>query len=101
MPCFHARVRNADYPLLTPQELATTGQALFGSGWRAALAHAFGVSQAEITAVESGKKAAPEHWRAQLIALAQSMALRALDAANNLIWREEAAETSQQPPRFA
>jgi hypothetical protein len=99
MPCFPTRVRNADYPLLTSQELTTTGQALFGPGWRAALAHAFEVSQAEIVAVESGKKAAPEQWRGQLIALAQDMALRSLEAANNLIWRDEADEASQPPPR--
>ena len=95
------------YPLLTPQELAKTGQAVFGPCWRAALAHAFGVNEAAIVLVESGSAEAPAEWRPQLIALAQDMALRSLEAANNLLWRDVAEEAPQQPryapqpPRFA
>lgn len=99
---------DTDYSALSPQELARTGQALYGPGWRAALAHAFAVTEAEIVAVESGREIAPEEWRAQLIGLAQDMALRALQAANDLLWRDVGIdETAQQPlyavqpPRFA
>ncbi|ANP46363.1 hypothetical protein [Candidatus Viadribacter manganicus] len=94
------------YPLLAPHELAQTGQALFGAGWRAALAHAIGVKEAEIVSVESGNAAAPSEWRAQLIALAQDMALRSLEVANNLLWRDLPEEAPQelyapQAPRYA
>lgn len=96
------------YSVLSPHELAKTGLALYGPGWRTALAHAFGVSEAEIVAVESGKADAPEDWRALLIGLAQDMALRALEAANSLLWRDVANEElaqqplyAPQPPRFA
>lgn len=89
-------MRNADYPLLTSQELTETGQSLYGSDWRSALARAFAVTEAEIAAVESGNTVAPEQWRAQLIALAQDMALRALEAANNLLWQDATEETA--PP---
>lgn len=98
---------DTDYSALSPHELAITGQSLYGPGWRAALAHAFGVTEAEIVAVESGQAPAPEEWRAQLIGLAQDMALRALEAANNLLWRDVVEEAVQQPlyapqpPRFA
>lgn len=102
----HACVRDAVYPLLTSRELTKTGQALFGPGWRAALAKAFAVTEAEIVAVESGRAAAPETWRAQLIALAQATALRAMETANDLLWRDAQDEIVQpiyapQPPRFA
>lgn len=106
--CFDRCVFDADYSPLTPQELAATGQALYGPGWRAALAHAFAVTEAEIVAVESGQAPAPEEWRVQLIGLAQELALRALEAANNLLWRHLGAEETvqqplyaPQPPRFA
>jgi len=99
--CFHLRVFDTDFPLLSPQELTATGQTLYGPGWRAALAQAFDVTEAEIVAVESGRAVAPEGWRALLIALAQDMALRSLEAANNLLWRDAAIdETALQPPRF-
>lgn len=89
---------DTDFPLLSPHELAKTGYALYGPGWRAAIAHAFGVAEAEIAAVESGQVEAPEEWRAQLIALAQDMALRALQAANDLLWRDVGVdETTPQP----
>ncbi len=99
-------MRDTAYPLLTSQELTTTGQSLYGADWRAALARAFAVSEADIILVESGQALAPEEWRAQIIALAQDMALRALEAANNLLWRDVTEEPVQQPlyvlqpPRF-
>jgi hypothetical protein len=89
------------YPLLSPYELAKTGQALFGPGWRAALAHGFGVNETAIVSVESGNAQAPAEWRAQLIALAQDMALRALEAANTLLWRDVADEEALQQPLYA
>lgn len=99
---------DTDYSALSSHELVKTGQALYGPGWRTSLAQAFGVSEAEIVAVESGNAAAPTDWRELLIGLAQDMALRALEAANNLLWREVAAEEpaqqplyAPQPPRFA
>lgn len=96
-----------DFPSLTPQELARAGQALYGAAWRAQLARAFGVEEADIIMVASGGAAAPSEWRAKLVALAQDMALRALEAASNLMWREDASAPAQeplyapQPPRFA
>lgn len=92
---------DTDYSPLLPHELAMTGQALYGPGWRTLLAQAFGVTEAEIVAVEGGQAAAPEAWRAQLIGVAQDIALRALEAANNLLWREVAAEESAQQPLYA
>jgi len=100
-------VFDTDFPLLSPQELAATGQALYGPGWRTALAQAFSVTEAEIVAVESGKAAAPDGWRALLIGLAQDMALRSLEAANNLLSRAAGVDDrapqplyAPQPPRF-
>lgn len=96
---------DTDYSALSPHELAKTGQALYGPGWRTALAHAFGVSESEIVAVESGVCEAPAEWRAHLIGLAQDMAVRALDAAKNLLWRDAGADEmplyAPQPPPFA
>jgi len=101
-------VFDTDFHLLAPHELTATGQALYGPGWRAALAQAFGVTEADIVAVESGRVAAPDGWRALLIALAQDMALRSLEAANNLLWRDVGIDEpapqplyAPQPPRFA
>src|SRR5262249_13843355 len=87
-PCSHLRVKDAVCPLLTPQELAAAGQALYGAGWRAALAHAFQVTETVVAMVESGRAPAPLDWRARLVALAHDTALRALAAANDLLWRE-------------
>lgn len=98
---------DTDYPLLTARELTKTGQALLGPGWREALAHLFGVTEADIIAVERGKTPAPAIWRAQLVAFAQDTALRALGAANDLLWRDASQEAAlqplyePQPPRFA
>jgi hypothetical protein len=63
----------------------------------------FAVTEAEIVAVESGRATAPHCWRDQLIAVAQDTALRALEAANNLLWREASKETPllYAPPRLA
>lgn len=84
-------VQDAVYPALTPHELAEAGQALYGPAWREELARAFGVSRAEVVRVEKGRAAAPRHWRATLVALAQDAALRALQAASMLLWCEERA----------
>jgi len=73
---------------MTPQELAAAGQALYGASWRRPMAKALGASEKEIALVESGQTPAPAGWRAQLVALAQDMALRALEAASNLLWRD-------------
>jgi hypothetical protein len=81
-------VRETDYPSLTPQELAAAGQALYGAAWRAELARALEASETDIVMVESGRVEAPAEWRAKLIALAQDLALRALEMASNLLWRD-------------
>lgn len=82
---------------MTAQELAAAGRALYGSNWRAELAHALGYAdEALIVAVEAGKNPAPPEWRAKLIALAQDAALRAMDVASALIWRE-----AEPAPEFA
>jgi hypothetical protein len=82
-----------DYPTLTPQELAAAGRSLFGESWRAELARAFDLSEADILAVESGAEAAPPQWRAKLVALAQDIAVRALETASSLMWRTSENET--------
>jgi hypothetical protein len=83
-------------PALTPQELAAAGEALYGAGWRAQLADAFGVPELDIVRVERGQAAAPRDWRARLVMLAQDAALRALDAASTLLWRECGAELERE-----
>src|SRR5262245_46191114 len=93
-------MRDGDYAHLTPQELAAAGQALFGAGWRSAFAHALGVTETEIVMVETGCTPAPESWRAKVVALAQDMALRALDAASNLLWREVDGEETLIAPVY-
>jgi hypothetical protein len=86
---------------MTPQQLAAVGQALYGPCWRRAMAKALGTSEKEVQLVESGRAPAPEAWRAQLVALAQDMALRALEAANNLLWREADAAEAAPASGFA
>jgi hypothetical protein len=90
---------DGDFPRLTPRELAAAGHALYGAGWRNALAHALNSTESEIVMVETGCMPAPENWRALVVALAQDMALRALDAASNLLWRE--ADGDAAPPEPA
>ncbi|MBL8547748.1 MAG: hypothetical protein JNL81_14870 [Hyphomonadaceae bacterium] len=99
-------MHDANYPRLSSYELTKAGQALFGAGWRGVLAKAFEVTESEIVAVESGRVVAPETWRAQLIALAQATALRAMETANTLLSRDAGEEVGQplyapQPPGFA
>lgn len=77
----------AEYPLLTPQELAAAGQALFGDDWYGAMARALGATEAEVERVADGRIEAPDAWRPRLVALAQDMALRALETASTLLWR--------------
>ena len=92
-------MRDTDYPALSAQELAASGHALYGAGWRATLAQALSVKESEIVAVESGQAPAPAEWRAQLISLAQELALRALEAANNLLWQESRVQDAAPAPR--
>ena len=77
----------AEYPLLTPQELEAAGQALFGDDWRPAMARALGATWAEVERVAEGRVEAPDGWRSRLVALSQDMALRALETASTLLWR--------------
>jgi hypothetical protein len=88
-------MRAADLPPLTALELASAGHTLFGTHWRAELAVRFDLpDDALIRAVEAGAAEAPSCWRARLIAAAQDMALRAMDAASALLWRGDEARTS-------
>ena len=80
----------AEYFPLTARELAIAGRALYGADWRGELAAALDLSDEKlIRAVEAGMVEAPGSWRARLIALAQDAALRAMQAASSLLWREE------------
>lgn len=92
----------ADYPHLTPQELQAVGQALYGAAWRAELAHALGVAEVDVVMIEAGRMAAPAAWRGKLVALAQDMALRALDVASTLLWRAtaHAPDMDEAPPKY-
>jgi hypothetical protein len=92
-------MEEANSPLLTPQELEATGLALYGADWRGRLAEALGVTKRQLTQVESGKAATPAEWRPRLIALAQDTALRAMEAASELLWRhgEGRGERDEEP----
>jgi len=95
-----------DYPYLSPRKLIAAGEALFGASWRRPLARALGVPEAEVRAVERGTHAAPEAWRVALIALAQDAALRAMQTASELLWREDwdesqAAAVESAPARLS
>lgn len=103
-PCSHLNV-GSDFPSLTPEELATAGQTLFGPTWRGELARLFGVSEGEVTRAELGMQIPPHEWRAKLIGVAQDAALRALEIASNLLWVEGRAFSEAVPvqpplPRF-
>lgn len=89
------------YPRLTAEELAQTGEALFGAHWREELARGFGLTDDRaIRAVEAGRMEAPLEWRARLIAIAQDVALRAMDLAATLLWREtHQYQQDENPPR--
>jgi hypothetical protein len=94
-------MRAGMHPALTSQELAAAGEALYGANWRAELSRALGLSdQALLRAVEEGRIRAPSEWRARLIALAQDAALRAMEVASTLIWREPAQQTDTATPAF-
>ena len=93
-------MRKGTFPVLTAAELAEAGEGLFGADWRAAMAHAFGLrDDALIRAVESGRQEAPAEWRAHLIALAQDVALRAMETASALLWHGR--EESDSAPDYA
>lgn len=82
-------MRKTLFPVLTAAELAQAGEALFGVEWRAPMARALGLADdAPLRAVESGAMAAPPEWRARLIETAQDAAVRAMDVAAALLWRE-------------
>lgn len=88
-----------ELPLLSPDELASAGQALFGAGWRSQLAQALGVTESEVTMAALGVSRPPPEWRAKLIALAQDNALRAMETAGNLLcFGEDAPRPTCQPP---
>jgi hypothetical protein len=89
---------NAGYPRLTPQELRAAGQALYGAAWRDRMAHVLGVATSEVFNVEAGVTPAPSEWRARLIEHAQSVAVRALDTASELLWRSHDV-APPEPPR--
>lgn len=88
----------AEYFPLSARELVATGRALYGADWRGELAAALELSDDKlIRAVEAGQVEAPASWRARMIALAQDAALRAMQAASTLLWRdEEPGETAIQ-----
>lgn len=80
----------AEYFPLTASELVTAGRALYGADWRGDLTRALELTDDKlIRAVEAGMVEAPSSWRARLIALAQDAALRAMQAASALLWRDE------------
>jgi hypothetical protein len=83
----------SDFLSLSPYELTSAGQALFGASWRRDVARVLGVSEGEITRAELGLLTAPADWREKLIGLAQDSALRALETASNLLCPE-----TQAPP---
>lgn len=69
------------------------------TAWRRELALVFNVSETDIARVEAGCAEAPPTWRAELVALAQDMALRALETASTLLWRVAANE--DEAPDYA
>jgi len=78
---------------LSPRELIEAGVALYGANWRSELARRLGLpDDSQIRAVEQGRLRAPAAWRGQIIALAQDAALRAMDVASSLIWRDRGDE---------
>lgn len=90
--CFPTKTwRNRGYmrelalPPITPQELAATGEALFGRDWRETLMNILNASETEFAMVECGKAQAPQSWRALLVSVAQEAAYRALEAASSLL----------------
>ena len=77
------------FPALSAAELTEAGQALFGPHWRQEMALALGLDDdALIGEVESGRLPAPPEWRAQLVAIAQDCALRAMEVASTLLWQD-------------
>lgn len=89
-------MRPNNLPALTSEELARSGVALFGANWRAEMAGALGLSDDTlIRAVEKGRLAAPSDWRARLIAIAQDVALNAMETAGALLWFEH--DQTQRP----
>jgi hypothetical protein len=94
-------VRDENYPSVAPLELAAIGRILFGIGWRSELAQALGASETDVVMVESGRAPAPGDWRGKLVTLAQDHALKALEAANNLLAPRKDAALAPHPPLYA
>ncbi len=88
--CSAACVSGTDL-CLSSRELVAAGEALFGAHWREELAERLGVTRRYVLEVENNRITAPAAWRAELIALAQNLALQALETASNLLWGEESA----------
>lgn len=78
-------MRELVLPPITPQELAATGEALFGRVWRQTLPSILNATETELAMVEAGKMPAPPAWRGVLVSLAQEAAYRALEAASTLL----------------
>ncbi len=94
--CCSVCMRKPTFPVLTAEELVRTGEALFGAHWRSELARLLANGdEALLRAVEAGRQAAPQDWRALLIAASQDVALRAMDAASALLSTDE--EIAQSP----
>jgi hypothetical protein len=89
-------MRPNTFPVLTAEELALSGRVLFGVHWRAEMARALGLAdESLIRAVEAGREPAPDEWRARLIAMAQDLALNAMETASRLLQVEEAGQSPQ------
>jgi hypothetical protein len=90
-----------DYVPLNGRELASAGRALFGVRWREELASVLGCSERFIADIEKGQAIAPSAWRAQVIGLAQDVAVRAMETASNLLMGEADAKIATPPPATA
>jgi len=88
-----------DFPPLTPAELQSVGQSLYGPAWRAELARALGVSESELVRVEAGRVAAPAEWRGKLILLVQDLAHRAMEMASRLLCPQSEPDCVQLTPQ--
>lgn len=73
------------FPPLTPEELRSVGQSLYGLAWRAELARALAASEQDVVRVEGGCMVAPMEWRGKLVFIAQEVAHRAMETASSLL----------------
>jgi hypothetical protein len=84
---------------LTPAELRSVGQSLYGPAWRAELARALAVGEDEIIRVEVGRLPAPPEWRGKLVLIAQDIAHRAMETASGLLCPESEADCVSLAPQ--